>query len=106
MAVIQFRAIDNRNSTDAFNRYFETNYNNFSNITKENLKNFEEFLCYVITLYAKAGNKDFEFQINTDLKKDFPEFFEKFENELGYNVQFYPLNESFENRKFNLLITW
>lgn len=106
MSFIQFKASENRKTAEMYNQHFEANYNKFSEITKENLKEFEEFLCYIITLQAKIGCNDMEFQVNTDLENEFPEFFKTFEKELGYQIKFYPLNKQYEQRKFNLMILW
>ena len=106
MSFIQFKASENRKTVEMYDQYFETNYNKFSDITKENLKEFEEFLCYMIILQAKVGCRSIEIQINTDLENEFPEFFKTFKEELGYYIRFYPLKKEYEQRNFNLIISW
>ena len=106
MSFIQFKASENRKTAEMYDQYFEENYNKFSDITKENLKEFEEFLYNIITLQAKVGCRSIEIQVNTDLENEFPEFFETFKNELEYYINFYPLKKEYEQRNFNLIISW
>ena len=77
----------------------------FSTITQETIEDFKNFIFYSIYRYASFGNESFEFQLNTNLREKFPEFLKELEN-LKYEVNVYELNSNYEDRRFNLIISW
>ena len=84
-------------------------YNNvreaFLNVTPDTIEDFKNFIFNSIYRYASFGNNSFEFQLNTNLREKFPEFLDELE-ELHYEVNIYELNSKYEDRNYNLIISW